>query len=345
MKQPQILSLGFAVPPQSYTQNEVFEALGYPRQFRSIFLNAGVSKRHFWIPLNPDISWQQQCEEYVRGESEMVRQVLRACLDGRDVSDIGCVVSAGCCGYACPGITHRIAKDMNFSPGVFYTNIWGHGCEGGAPALRRAYDFTKATGKMSIAVSCELCSCAYFPEPPGKPDPTNDFENLRANAIFGDGASAALIGYDNDPRHPYLIDFESYFDPQYIDLLGFIWQDGRLKCRLSRAIPKIAPIVAGPPIKAILERNNLTLKDITWWVIHPGGSKVLDNIRDALGLPEAKIALSREALYLYGNCSSSSLGIVGKILMGHEVTPGDWGLVVSLGAGLAAGATLIKFGG
>ncbi|GAF90310.1 unnamed protein product, partial [marine sediment metagenome] len=49
------------------------------------------------------------------------------------------------------------------------------------------------------------------------------------------------------------------------------------------------------------------------------------------------------ALRLYGNCSSSSIGIVGKLLMSEDVKPGDWGLIVSLGAGLAGGATLLHW--
>lgn len=340
---PKIISIGYTVPEQSYTQRDVFDALGYPHHFWTIFRGAEISKRHFWIPFNPDITWQEQCEEYEKGTKEMAKKVISACLDDRSPGDIGCITFSSCCGYVCPSITHRIAGEMEFSPEAFYSPLLGLGCEGGFPALKRAYDFTKATGKVSLALSVELCSCAYFPEPPGKPDPTSHYENLRANAIFGDGASAVMVGFDDNPRHPYLVDFATYFDPQYMDLLGFVWQDGRLKCKLSRDIPKVAPIVAKPPIEIILRRNNLLLQDIAWWVIHPGGAKVLNNIRDSLGLPEEKIALSREALWLFGNCSSSSIGIVGKLLMGNEIRQGDWCLVVSLGAGMAAGATLLRW--
>ena len=52
-----------------------------------------------------------------------------------------------------------------------------------------------------------------FPEDGANPDKGGEYELLRANAIFGDGASAVLVGYDDDPKHPYLLDFESYFDP------------------------------------------------------------------------------------------------------------------------------------
>jgi len=292
--------------------------------------------------METELTWQQACEEYNKGAISLSRKAIRACLDGRDVSEIGSVSFASCTGYECPSVMHRLHSELKFSPNVVYTPILGTGCEGAAPSLWRAYHHTLATGQLSLAISCEICSVCHFPEP--EPDPSGDWELLRANAIFGDGAAAALIGFDDDPRHPYLVDFETYFDPENLKHLGFVWQDGRLRVLLSREIPKVVPSVVKPAIENVLRRHLLAPTDIKWWVIHPGGSAVLNNIRDKLGIPEGKMALSREVLRQFGNCSSSSIGIVGKLLMGGDVKPGDWGLVVSLGAGLAAGATLLHWG-
>ncbi len=339
---PKITSIGFAVPERSYTQGEVFESLHYPRHFRRIFLDAAIDKRHFWVPLDAELTWQQACEEYNKGAIWLSRKAVKACLDGRDVSEIGSVSFASCTGYNCPSIMHQLHSELRFSPNVVYTPILGTGCEGAAPSLWRAYHHTLATGQQSLAIACEICSVCHFPEP--EPDPSGEWEMLRANAIFGDGASAALIGFDDDPRHPYLVDFETYFAPENLKHLGFVWQDGRLRVLLSRQIPKIVPSVVQPPVERILQRHHLSLNDIKWWVIHPGGSAVLNNLKDKLGIPEKKMVLSREALRLFGNCSSSSIGIVGKLLMGNEIKQGDWCLVVSLGAGLVAGATLLRWG-
>lgn len=339
---PKIISIGFAVPPNSSTQGQVFEALGYPRQFRSIFMNAGISKRHFWIPLESKLTWQEACEEYKKGATWLSREVVKACLDSRSVGEIGSISFASCTGYQCPGIMHRLHADFGFNPNVLYTNILGMGCEGGAPALWRAYHHTLATGQQSIAISAEVCCVCRFPEP--EPDPSGEWELLRANAIFGDGASAVLIGFDDDPRHPYIMDFETYFNPENMRHLGFVWQDGRLRVLLSRQVPRIVPTVVRPALEKVLSRNNLAPEDIRWWVVHPGGKAVLDNMRTKLGIPEEKLSLSREALRLYGNVSSASIGIVGKILVEDEKPQSGYCLVVSLGAGLSAGITLLKWG-
>lgn len=338
---PKIISIGFEVPERSYSQEDIFMVLGYPIKFRRIFLESGIDKRYFWKPLETKLTWQEACEEYKNGAIWLSRRAVKACLDNRDASAIGSVSFASCTGYECPGIMHHLADELGFNREVLYTNILGMGCEGGAPALWRAYHHTLVTGEISLAISCEICSTCHFPEP--KPDPSGDWELLRANAIFGDGSSAALIGFDDDPRHPFIVDFETYFNPDNMRHLGFIWQDGRLRVVLSRQVPQIAPLVAYPPLEKLLQRNSLTSKDINWWVIHPGGRAVLTNLRDSLGIPEEKLALSREALRLYGNCSSSSIGIVGKILMSHEIRQGDWCIVVSLGAGLSAGVTLLRW--
>ena len=81
---PKIISIGFAVPERSYTQEEVFEALHYPRQFRRIFLAADIDKRHLWLPFETELTWQQACEEYNKGAISLSRKAVRACLDGRD---------------------------------------------------------------------------------------------------------------------------------------------------------------------------------------------------------------------------------------------------------------------
>lgn len=340
---PKIISVGTAFPEKSYTQSEVFEALKYPRQFRSIFMNSDIDTRYFWIPLYDNITWQKSCEEYEKGAVYLTERVVKSCLDNVPPDKIASFSFASCTGYQCPSIAHRVMKILRIPQETFFTPILGTGCEGGFPALKRAYDFTKATGKCSLAVSCELSSVCHFPEDGANPDTTRDYELLRANAIFGDGASAVLIGYDDNPRHPFILDFETYFNPDNMEHLGFLWQDGRLRCLLSRQVPKIVPGLAAHVLTKILIRNNLELEDIRWWVIHPGGKAVLDNVRDTLKMPEEKMVLSREILRKYGNCSSASIGIIGKRLMSENVVSGQYVMVVSFGAGLACGATLLQF--
>ena len=344
---PKLISIGYAVPKQVVTQREVFDTLKYPKPFWKLYRDSGIEKRHFWVPLSRirQLSFQEQQEEYMRGAVELSKKAALGCLDGRHPEAIKCLVFASCTGFAPgPTIGHFLAKELSLSRDAYHTNIASQGCEAGFPGIKRAFDFTSTTKEASLVVTCELASCSYFPEPDGKPDPENHYELLRSNAIFADAATAGLVGYDDDPRHPFIVDMETYTNTDYLYELGYVWRDGRLRVLLSRGIPELAAEVTGVAVSRLLERNKLKIKDIENWVIHGAGGSVLDRIRDSLGLNESQVALSRETLRLFGNTSSTSVGITGKRLMLKEEEPKGYCLMVSVGPGLTGGATLLHFG-
>jgi len=345
---PKIISIGYSVPDNSYTQAEIFDELKYPSHFWRIFRDSGIDRRYFWLPLPQvrSLNFQEQQEEYIKGALELSKRAIVNCLDGRSTKGIGCLVFCSCTGF-CPGPTigHLLVKEIGFEPGTYHTNILSMGCEGGFPGLKRAMDFTLASGKSSLVVACELCSCTYFPEPDSKPDPKNHFELARSNAIFADAASCALIGFDDDPRHPFIVDMETHTNTDYIGDLGFVWREGRLRVLLTRRVPELAPLVVKPAVGAVLQRHWLNISDIQWFIIHSAGNSVLDNIRDALGIPEEKVSLSRETFKNFGNTSSTSVGITGKALMSKNIAPGNHVLVLSIGPGMTGGASLLRFGG
>lgn len=346
---PKIISISYALPPKSYSQEEVFQQLAYPKGFKRVFSQAGIDKRHFWVELNriKHLSWQEQQEEYKEGVLNLSKIAIIDSLDGRDVKEIACLVFSSCTGFI-PGpvAPHYLSKELGFESNTYFRNLTSHGCEGGFPGLRTAMEFTIVSGKPSLALACELSSCSYFPEPEGKPDPENHYELLRSNAIFGDAASCALIGFDHDDRHPIIVDSETYTDTAYLNDLGYTWRDGRLRVRLSRRVPDIAADLVNKVVPRLLRRQGLGPGHIEHWIIHAAGTQVLDNIRDKLGLPEKKLSLSRSVLKEVGNCSSATIGIMGKKLM-EQGSPrrGEYALVLSLGPGLTAGVTLLKWGG
>lgn len=342
MKYAKIISIGYAVPPRSYSQREVFDRLGYPRHFWSVFRDSDIDQRHFWLPLGEAHSWQEMCDAYKQGALELSKQAVLSCLDGRDVADIGCITATSCTGYLCPALTYLIARDLHM-PSMEHIPIIGDGgCAGAAPALTQAWNYTRLTGKMSLAVSVEVCSTCYYPEDPS-PDPRGRWQLLRANAIFGDGAAAVLVGHDENPRHPVIVDQQTYVDTEHIDALGFEWREGRLSCVLSTEVPVLAGQAIAKCVKVLLNRNGLSMGDISHLVCHPGGARVLDNVRDALELPEDMMALSREGLRRWGNCSSASVGMLGTLLMAKEASPKGYGLVISVGSGMSSHAILLRW--
>ena len=136
---------------------------------------------------------------------------------------------------------------------------------------------------------------------------------------------------------------ETHTNTDFINDLGYTWRDGRLRVMLSRRVPGLAPQVVKPAVDAVLQRQGLSVTDINWWVIHAAGNTILDNIRDALGIVEEKVTLSRGTLSEFGNTSSTSVGITGKKLMGEDIRPGNYAAVLSIGPGMTGGITLLRW--
>lgn len=332
-----IISLGKALPDLWVSQREAYDALGYknPRTWR-IFENAGIDRRPLWI--SPDRilqhSAEELAEEYLRGALALGNEAADSCLYGHNRQNIGSITFATTTQprLICPSMSYRLSSLLGLSPDVEHTDMVGGGCQGGLPAIRRAFDHFQQTGRPGLVVAAEICSATFYLAP------EHDLENVVANAIFSDGASACLVGWDDDPKHPVITGFASEFDPLYLTYLGYRWVDGRLKVVLHKDVPKIAPIIAERVLKRLWGSDfRSCLMEIDHFIIHPGGVKVLDNIRDHLGIPEEKLIHSRQILRQQGNQSSATLGSIAQLVAGVAKT-GDTGLVLSMGAGFKMSA-------
>ncbi|MBA7480415.1 3,5-dihydroxyphenylacetyl-CoA synthase [subsurface metagenome] len=335
MKKPKILSIGYSLPPHSYTQKELFGLLGYQSPgVRRIFENSGIERRYLWtIPFGK--SWQELTQEYQKAAIELSKKAILDCLDGRPLDSFGCLIFTSCTGYSCPGISHHLARELDLPDNLIHSNLLGMGCEASSPALSRAVDYVIANDKPALLVSCEPCSCAYFPAP------ERDLENTVSNCLFGDAAAAILVGYDDNPHHPEIHDLQSYFNKDYLDYLGFKWVDGRLKCVLNKDVPRSSGILVKEAVGRILEKHQLSVEDIDHWAVHPGGTRVIEEIQKALGLDSKKLSLSYQVLREMGNVSSATVIIMGKQL--NRVKPPAWGLGVTMGAGSECGCVLLRW--
>ena len=86
------------------------------------------------------------------------------------------------------------------------------------------------------------------------------------------------------PRLPEVVDFESFLDPEQLDKVGFEQRDGKLRIILAALIRDLAAPMIERALDPLLARNGLTRSDIRFWVAHPGGRKVIDNVQKQMGL-------------------------------------------------------------
>jgi predicted naringenin-chalcone synthase len=84
------------------------------------------------------------------------------------------------------------------------------------------------------------------------------------------------------------------------------------------------------------------MADIPHWALHTGGDKIIDSIKDEIGLSEEQVAAARSVLSDYGNMSSPTVFFVLNKLIETGMKKGDLCMMVAFGAGLSAHACLLR---
>lgn len=342
MRNPQLLAIGTALPPDTFTQAETFAMCGYTSEhIKKIFMNGEIDTRHFYLEgksFNPRETRDELLARYERGANRLGAEACQKALQeaGLKPEEIGLIAAASCTGYLCPGLTSRLAKELGLAHSVQQANLLGMGCSGAMPALQRGYDFVKANpGKKALVLAAEICSAAYYFD--------NSMDTIVGNAICADGAAALVLGNSQNWPGPELIDFASEMFPEHQDKVGFESKDGFLKIVLGREIPELAGPAADQVVGRLLESNGLKKDDIAHWVVHSGGKKVVDKIGEGLGIAPEKLASTRKILKTCGNMSSPTVLFVLKEILAQKPKPGEFGVMLALGPGLSVEAALLKF--
>ncbi|MCX5646739.1 MAG: hypothetical protein NTZ17_18995 [Phycisphaerae bacterium] len=119
---------------------------------------------------------------------------------------------------------------------------------------------------------------------------------------------------------------------------------GRLRNTLTRNVPVIGAKAVAQVVHRLLDRHDLRQDAIDWWVVHPGGTQVLNAVRRQVGLMPEKLRFSHKVFRRYGNMSSPSvMFVLDRILREAKPRPGDTGLLLSFGAGFTAFGSLVQF--
>jgi predicted naringenin-chalcone synthase len=341
---PRILGIGTANPPIRLTQEQSFHATGYESErIRKIFLNSDIEYRHFYfgrIP-NLDETSDQQNERYLSGSMKTGCRAIMNCLEaaGASVTDVDLLAVCSCTGYVCPDIGSRLAAHMGFKSNVQRAAIIGLGCAGAVPTLQRASDFVRANpGCKALMLAVEICSACYYVD--------NTLETVVGNAICADGAAAFLLGASDESKRPYpsIIDFETFLDTEQIEKVGLQHRSGKLRIVLGASVQHLAGPMIERALQPLLQRHGLARSQIRFWVVHPGGRRVIDNVQQHFGMTDEQIRFSRSVLRNFGNMSSPTvMFVLDEVVRTGDPRPGDWGVMIALGPGMAAEAALLKW--
>lgn len=344
MSYPRILGIGTANPPIRLTQEQSFHAAGYETErIRKIFANSDIEYRHFYFGGTPNLqeNSDQQNQRYLSGAVKTGCRAILNCVEsaGMTVKDVDFLAVCTCTGYVCPDVGSRLIAHMGFRRNVQRSAIVGLGCAGAVPALQRASDFVRANpGRIALMLAVEICSACYYVD--------NTLETVVGNAICADGGAAFLLGTEPkaERAYPQIIDFESFLDTEQIEQVGLQHKEGKLRIVLGASVQHLAGPMIETALQQLLSRNELSRSDIRFWVVHPGGRKVIDNVQRHFGISEDQLRFSRTVLRNYGNMSSPTIMFVlDEVVRTGDPRAGDWGVMIALGPGMAAEVALLKW--
>lgn len=350
---PRIASAQVAVPPTVYRQEEVLGAFvdyllpGKPTMRRTverISANSGVQTRHFSIPFERMAALEGFAEAntvYLDTAVELGEEAVRKALDEAGVrpDEVDLIAFTSSTGIAVPSVESRVARRVGLRADVKRLPLFGLGCVAGAAGIARLHDYLRAwPDHVAVLLSVELCTLTLQ-----RDDLSN--KNFVGVSLFADGAGSVVVfGGARATDGPELLATRSRLYPDTERLMGWDIADSGFQLVLSPEIPVIARDHLSKDVVGFLAEHDLSADDISTWVLHPGGPKVIDATVEGLGLPETTVAHTRESLARYGNMSSASvLDVLRRVLASDRPAHGAPGLLLALGPGFCAELVLLRW--
>ena len=249
---------------------------------------------------------------------------------------VSMVVTSSCTGYMIPGIDVHIARELGLSSATARLPITEAGCAGGVVAIARAFDYLRLHPCASaLVVATELCSLAFHAE--------REEGNLVSALLFADGAGAALLTSDFEPGNGLeLHGSASMLVPCPPEVLGFRLTDQGFYPLLSRDLVDRLPEPTVEAVSRLLSLSGIATRDVAFWLIHPGGPRVLEALQRRLCIPYEAARWSWQTLRESGNTSSAAILEVLARYLSDPCAPSGWGVVMAFGPGLSIELLLVR---
>ncbi len=257
-----------------------------------------------------------------------------------NVDDITHLIVVSCTGFSAPGLDVHLVQQLGLRNDVDRTIIGFMGCCAAFNGLKNAHAICQSNPKARVLLVCvELCTLHFQNE--------NSLENVVINAIFGDGAAAAILSSQSDSDAAGKLAYVDGASVLADDTLGLMsWAIGNtgflmgLSAKVPNAIAQHLPNY----LTQLLDRNALTQADINFWAVHPGGRQILDKVQALFTLEDSLIQDSYEVLKQYGNMSSCTILFILKRLLSQHNSGQKLqnGLAMAFGPGLTIEGCLFQ---
>ncbi|AKU32706.1 type III polyketide synthase [Bacillus altitudinis] len=360
-----ILSVGTSLPKHHVDQQAAaqFARSQFKRSFKDIdrllkaFNNGEIESRQFVQSIDwyqEHHSFEEKNNLYIEKALAHAKEAVFHCLHETafltkpvPFDEIDALFFISSTGLSTPSLDAKLMNVLPFSPYTKRVPIWGLGCGGGAAGLSRAYEYIRAYPEAKVlVVACELCSLTFQPQDQSK-------SNLIGTSLFGDGTAAVLLTgkkaaskYTRLKTVPKVLGTQSVTMKDSEDVMGWDFTADGFRVIFSRDIPSLISGWLKEQVDQFLHQLGFSTEDVSVFLAHPGGKKVIDAYLESLSLQDHQLFSSKEVLKQHGNMSSATVLYVIKHFLEHQsLDAGQVGLCGALGPGFSSELLLMKWEG
>jgi len=353
-----IVSTGTANPGKAIPQDTIKEFMkiahgledGEARKLNFIYRHSGIDSRHSVLEdfqysdpskfsffpknknLDPFPGTKQRMKVFQQTAPALAISAIKECLASSpyEAQEITHLILVSCTGMYAPGVELEIIEKLGLNETVERYCIHFMGCYAAFTAIKMADRFCDSDPDAKIlVVSVELCTIHF--------QKTYNEDNLLANALFGDGAAAALIS-----ARPEGLRIKSYQSNLVREGEGdMAWHIGDFgfEMKLSKYIPGLLE----KGIEALREKleAKFSLSGIKNYAIHPGGKLILKKVEESFGIKAEQNQHAHDILGKYGNMSSTTILFVLDSILKSPGQQGDT-LAMGFGPGLTLETLLLE---
>ncbi|KAL2922123.1 Chalcone synthase [Bienertia sinuspersici] len=245
-----------------------------------------------------------------------------------------------------PAADQYMVMLLGLSPSVKRFVLRQVGCHAGGTLLRIAMAMAENyRGSRVLVVCAEMSSAICWQSP--------DETNLVPHTLFSDGAGALIVG-----ANP-ISDEQPIFRLMSAEQNTIPNTEGAIQARL-REVGLVGEIRPDVPLLISKNIGNILIDSFKqfgindwnsiFWVPHPGGPAILDQIEAQLELKTAKLNASRHVLSEFGNMWGATVIFIldemrkksfkeGKATTGEGL---DWGVLIGFGPGLTVETVVLQ---
>ncbi len=319
-----IVSIGIANPGAPISQSKISDFMKKahgldPQESRKInfvYKKSGIATRHSVIrdyeaidpteytffpqneSLEPFPSTKQRMSIFKEEALGLAIQAIEKCLSTAKVKpeEISHMVLVSCTGMFAPGLELEIIHQLGIRSNVERFALHFMGCYAAFNAIKLADRICDSQHDAKVLlVSVELCTIHFqkvFTE-----------DNILANALFGDGAAAALVCKGDSGLA--IRNYSSQLFPDTANEMAWGIGDFGFEMKLSKYVPELL----GKGLHQIRQHLEalFSISAIKNFAIHPGGKQILHKVEEAFMIDKDQNLHSHEVLQAFGNMSSATI--------------------------------------